>query len=67
MPVQTGRRCEDARVAFLAENVGQRIETNDAGEATSIDGAGGEGREFWARLESGTYFVKCRPRNGAPG
>src|SRR3954447_7926766 len=58
---------EDARVVFHTDNAGQRIETNDAREVTTIRGAEGEGGGPAARLAPGTYTVQCRPKNGAPG
>lgn len=57
---------EDARVVFRSDNVGQRTETNDAGEVT-IYGAEGEGTGPPARLEPGTFTVQCRPENGVAG
>ncbi len=58
---------EDARVVFRSDNAGQRFETNDAGEVTTIYGAEGEGTGPPARLEPGTFTVQCRPENGAAG
>jgi hypothetical protein len=58
---------EDARVVFRTDNAGQRIETNDAGEVTTIHGGEGEGSGPPARLKAGTFTVQCRPENGAVG
>jgi hypothetical protein len=58
---------ENARVVFRMDNAGQRIETNDAGEVTTIHGAEGEGAGPPARLEPGTFTVQCRPENGVAG
>jgi len=58
---------EDGRLVFGTDNAGQRIETNGAGEVTSIHGGDGEGSGSPARLGPGTYTVQCRPKNGAPG
>ena len=58
---------EDARAVFRTDNAGQRIETNDAGELTTIHGTEGEGGGSTARLAPGTYTVQCRPKNAAPG
>ena len=58
---------ENSRVVFRTDNAGQRIETNDAGEVTTIHGAEGEGSGPPARLAPGTFTVQCRPVNGAAG
>ncbi|MFL6132890.1 MAG: hypothetical protein ACJ72A_08810 [Nocardioidaceae bacterium] len=52
---------------FGTDNAGQRIETNGAGEVTSIHGGDGEGGGSPARLGPGTYTVQCRPEKGVPG
>ncbi len=56
-----------ARVVFRSANAGQRSETNDAGEVTTICGAEGEGTGPPARLEPGTFTVQCRPEGFAAG
>lgn len=58
---------EDGRLVFGTDNAGQHIETNGAGEVTSIHGGDGEGSGPPARLGPGPYAVQCRPEKGVPG
>ena len=54
------------RVVFRTDNAGQRIKTDEDGNVTIIGGEG-EGEGPPARLEAGTFTVRCRPKDGGSG
>jgi hypothetical protein len=58
---------EGGRVVFRTDNEGQRIETDEDGDVTIVQGEG-EGEEGpAAHLDAGTFKVVCRPESGEPG